>query len=333
MTPDSIAVLPEILRVLELEGNAILLCRKRLMEHPALANAFEKAIDYLYTAIRKGGKIIVTGIGKSGKVGQKIAATLCSTGSPALYLHPTEGMHGDLGLIHPSDAILALSHTGNTDEIIRILPFFRRLHVPIVGLGGNIHSRLASECDAWIDSYVDQEACPHQLTPTTSTTVALALGDAIAVILMQLRGFQADAFAKNHPGGSLGKKLNFTVADLMHRGSQVPIVHPDTSVEETLQILTQCHLGAVLVVQEKHLAGLITDGDIRRALKHREKFFQLRAMDIMTQNPVTILPEILAQTALQLMEDRPLQISVLPVINAKNEWQGLIRLHDLVKEF
>jgi arabinose-5-phosphate isomerase len=324
-------VLKEASRVLELEGKAILNCAERLKGDGG--TSFRKAIELFQGALDRGGKIVVTGVGKSGKIAQKIAATLSSTGSLAIFLHPTEGLHGDLGVITRNDAVLALSYTGNTDELLRLLPSLQGMHVPIVGLCGNSHSQLAQKCDAWIDGYVEQEACPHNLAPTTSTTLALALGDAIAVALMQLRGFDAKSFAQYHPGGALGRRLNLTVADLMKKGDQIGCLPAHASMDEVVVTSTQKKLGAVLVVDGPKMLGIITDGDIRRALQHREKFFTLKASDIMTRSPVSTSPETMAHEALQLMENRPSQISVLPVIDGKGNWVGVIRLHDLVHVF
>ena len=323
---------PAIARTLKLEGQAILDCAERMLQNKTSAQV-EKALGYFQSALDRGGKIVLTGIGKSGKVAQKIAATLCSTGSFAVYLHSTEGLHGDLGLVRPQDAVLALSYTGNTEDVLQLLPSIRNLGVPVVGMGGNASSRLASLCDAWIDGWVESEACPHNLTPTSSTTLALALGDAIAMALMQLRNFDAQSFAKNHPGGSLGRRLQLRVRDLMHAADHVPTVGPQAMMDEVVSESTLRKLGAVLVVEGKQLLGIITDGDIRRSLKAREKFFHYKAEDIMTRKPVTARPEMMAQGALQLMEDRSSQISVLPVTNDQGEWVGLIRLHDLVRAF
>ena len=322
----------EITRVLSIEGKAILACADRL-GHEQARLELEKALSFFQKSLDQGGKIIVTGIGKSGKVAQKIAATLSSTGSLAVFLHPTEGLHGDLGVITPLDAVLALSYTGNTEELVRLLPSLKNLRVPIVGLGGNKQSKLAQECDVWIDGFVEQEACPHNLAPTTSTTLALALGDAIAVALMGLRGFDARSFAQNHPGGSLGRRLNLKVIDAMHRGEAIAAVGPDASMDEVVMISTKKHLGAVLVVEGPVLLGIITDGDIRRALQHREKFFQMKARDVMTRTPVTTTPETLAHKALELMQNRSSQIKELPVTDESGHWLGLVRLHDLVRTF
>ena len=236
-------------------------------------------------------------------------------------------------MVRSSDIILALSYTGNTEELVRLVPSFKQMGVRVIGLGGNSHSSLASLCDLWIDASVPSEACPYNLVPTTSTTLALAIGDAIAITLMQLRGFDSQAFAENHPGGSLGRRLSLKVEDLMHSGDAVAVVGSDASMEEVVIVSTQKKLGAVLVVQQNYLLGIITDGDIRRSLKHREKFFQLQAKDVMVSQPITALPDMKADAALQLMEDRPSQISVLPVVDGQGRWKGLLRIHDLVRSF
>jgi arabinose-5-phosphate isomerase len=320
----------ELIRVLRLEGQAIISCADRLTTN---CDGLQQALRFFRGALDSGGKIIVTGIGKSGKVAQKTAATLSSTGSLAIFLHATEGLHGDLGIVAPNDAVLAFSYTGNTDELIKLLPSLKNRKVPIVGIGGNAQSQLAQQADAWIDASVAQEACPHNLAPTTSTTLALALGDAIAVTLMQLRGFNEALFANNHPGGSIGRKLTLSVADLMHKGSNVGLVEPTASMDQVIVTSTQKKLGAVLVVNGPKLLGIITDGDIRRALRHREKFFALTAAEVMTSTPVTITPDAKASEALHLMENRPSQISVIPVTDKDNNWQGLLRLHDLINSF
>ena len=314
-----------------MEADAISRSAERLTQD-SISQGFVTSIETMRKSLDQGGKIVVTGIGKSGKVGQKISATLASTGSNSVFLHPTEGLHGDLGMISKNDVILAMSYTGNTEELIRLVPALKSLRVPIIGMGGNAQSQLAKLCDSWIDGHVEHEACPHNLAPTTSTTLALALGDAIAVTLMQLRGFDAAKFAQNHPGGSIGRKLNLTVADLMHQGDTVGTASGSASMDEIIVISTEKKLGIVLIVDGPKLLGIITDGDIRRALKHREKFFTLTAAAVMTKNPTTTTPQMKAQEALLLMENRASQISVLPVVDA-GKWVGVLRLHDLVRTF
>ena len=325
-------IVAEVDRVLRMEGDAILKCSERLKLKPA-QEAIKKAISSFSLALGQGGKIVVLGVGKSGKIAQKTVATLCSTGSLAVFLHPTEGLHGDLGLVSPKDAVLVFSYTGNTDEIIRLMPSLKSLRVSVVGIGGNPGSKLAALCDVWIDGAVDQEACPHNLAPTTSTTLALALGDALAMALMRVRGFNAQDFAQNHPGGSLGKRLNLKVEDVMQSGTAVATLGESASMDEVILALTEKKLGAVLIVDGTKLCGIITEGDLRRALQHRERFFQMKAAAVMTAKPITIRSDQMAQEALDLMENRPSQISVLPVVDSAGHWKGLIRLHDLAKSF
>ncbi len=320
----------EVLRVLQLEAEGIQACADRLRSG-ATAPAFEKAVHLLADALGSGGKLVVTGLGKSGKVAQKIAATFCSTGSLAVFLHPTEGLHGDLGVVDPKDCVLAFSQTGNTDEVLRLVPTLRRLGVKLIGVAGNAQSQLAQQADVWLDSSIPQEACPHNLAPTTSTTLALAMGDALAVALMRLRGFDAEAFARNHPGGALGRRLTLTVADCMQRPELIGTVSRDASMDEVVVAATRSALGGVLVVDGPRLLGLITDGDIRRALSRREQFFQLKAAEIMTVQPITARADELAATALERMENRPRQLSVLPVVDPEGHWKGLVRIHDLVR--
>lgn len=335
MTSPSKDWVSEVRRVLECEGQALLACAKRLEQGSGQVSSLgiQKALELMQQGLSRGNKIVVAGVGKSGKIGQKIAATFCSTGSLSVFLHPTEGLHGDLGLVQAGDVFLALSYTGNTEELVRLLPSLKSLKVPVIALCGNRQSKLAQQADVWIDGFVEQEACPHNLAPTSSTTLALALGDAIALALMQWRGFDAQAFAQNHPGGSLGNRLNLRVSDVMHQGADVPCVTDQASMDEVVVASTQKRLGAVLVVQGEKLLGIITDGDIRRALQHREKFFTMKAGEVMTRSPVTASPEMMAKTALELMENRPRQISVIPVVDENGCWKGMVRVHDLVRAF
>lgn len=320
-------VVQEVCRVLRLEAESILECAGRI---ESADSGIRRAISLMQSSLESGGKVVVSGLGKSGKIAQKLVATFCSTGTLAVYLHPTEALHGDLGVLRAGDVVLAISHTGNTDELIRILPSLKSLRIPLIGIGGNPRSKLAENSEVWIDGSVPSEACPYNLAPTTSTTVALAIGDALAITLMQLRNFRPESFAQNHPGGGLGKRLNLTVAELMHVGDQVPRVPLTAQIEEVVVIATEKKMGGVLVVDGDQLVGIITDGDIRRSLRHREKFFELKAQDVMTAQPIVADPEMKAQTALELMENRPSQISVLPVVR-EGTWVGLLRLHDLLR--
>lgn len=323
--------LKEFCRVLTVEANALHKTATRFETDAALGATLKSAMELIFERTQKGGKVIVLGIGKSGKVGAKIAATLSSTGTPSLFVHPTEALHGDLGIVQDSDIALAISYTGNTEELLTLIPFFERRKVPVIGLGGNSSSKLAKKSSFWIDIPVEEEACPHNLAPTTSTTVTLAIGDALAVTLMKMRGFGAEDFAKNHPGGALGRRLQLTVHDLMHDLKSAPTVEENASMDDVLKLSTQKKLGAVLVVQGKKLLGLITDGDIRRALSQREAFFSLLAHNIMTRNPSTVTDSTLAYDALRLMEERESQISVLPVVDSQGHALGILRIHDLVQ--
>jgi arabinose-5-phosphate isomerase len=327
-------LLSEIRRTLTLEGETIL-ATARTLENPADARAaaWVQTTKLLESALERGGKIVVTGVGKSGKIANKIAATLSSTGSQATYLHPTEGLHGDLGFVGEKDVVIAFSYTGNTDELLRILPAFKALKTPIIAVTGNLRSHLAEMSDVVIDASVAQEACPHNLAPTTSTTLSLAIGDALAMALMKLRNFDAESFARNHPGGSIGRKLNLSVADAMQKGEAVGLVEENTMMDQVVVVATQKRLGAVLVIRGRKLVGLITDGDIRKALSHREKFFGMSAAEVMTKNPTTAIPEMPARDAVALMENRKSQINVLPVVDRDGNWVGLLRLHDLLQTF
>jgi arabinose-5-phosphate isomerase len=280
------------------------------------------------------GKIVILGVGKSGIIAQKIAATMTSTGTGALYLHPSDALHGGIGIINSEDAVMILSNSGETDEIIEMLPYLKRRQVSIIALVGNLNSTLARRADAVIDGSVDQEACPLNLAPTTSTTVALALGDALAMTLMQVKGLTPDDFAVNHPAGQLGKRLTLTVADLMHSGADNPTIALGAAWVDAVKGISAGGLGAVSVVDEAgRLAGIITDGDLRRAIQKSDpgSLANLRADELMTHNPAVASPGLLAYNALRLMEDRPSQISVLPVVDGDRVCVGLIRLHDIVR--
>ena len=280
------------------------------------------------------GKLVILGVGKSGIIAQKIAATMTSTGTGALYLHPSDALHGGIGIINADDVVMILSNSGETDELIEMLPYLKRRQVPIIALVGNLNSTLAHRADAVIDGSVDQEACPLNLAPTTSTTVALALGDALALTLMQVKGLTPDDFAVNHPAGQLGKRLTLTVADLMHSGADNPTIALGAMWIDAVKGISAGGLGAVNVVDGAgRLAGIITDGDLRRAIQTRDaaSLASLQCVELMTRNPTVANPELLAYDALQLMEDRPSQISVLPVVDGDRVCLGLIRLHDIVR--
>lgn len=323
----------EFCRVLRIEAEAIQAALARFESDPHFEKTIRDAVELILKQTAKGGKVIVTGVGKSAKIAAKIAATLTSTGTEAHFIHPVEALHGDLGVISSNDVILALSYTGNTEEVLTLLPYFERRHAPVIALTGNMNSRLSEKSLFTLDCSVSEEACAHNLAPTSSTTLTLAVGDALAIALMTGRNFTAQDFSRNHPGGSLGRRLQLLTRDLMHDLNQCPVVDETGSMDQILTLSTDKKLGAVLVCREKKLLGIITDGDIRRALKQKEKFFKLTAQDIMTRNPVSVDEHQLAYDALRLMEDRDSQIGVLPVVNSSGDALGLLRIHDLVQSF
>ena len=291
----------------------------------------ERVIDLLAGC---KGKVVIMGVGKSGIIAQKIAATMTSAGTAALYLHPSDALHGGLGIVQSNDVVMVLSNSGETDEIIEMLPYLNHRKVAIVAIVGNLDSTLARRADAVLDASVDQEACPLNLAPTTSTTVALAVGDAVAMTLMKVKGITSDDFAINHPAGRLGKRLTLRVADLMHGGAENPTIPAGSSWVDVVRAISRGGLGAVSVTDsEGRLAGIITDGDLRRAIEQTsyDSLAQLKCDDFMTRRPTVAAPDLLAFDALHLMEDRHSQISVLPVVDEREMCVGLIRLHDIVR--
>lgn len=319
------AYFADVVEFLRLESEAIAHTATRL--NP---DDIERIVDLLAAA---KGKIVILGVGKSGIIAQKIAATMTSTGTGAIHLHPSDALHGGIGIINADDVVMILSNSGETDEIIEMLPYLKRRGVPIVAVVGNLNSTLARRADAVIDASVDQEACPLNLAPTTSTTVALAIGDALAMTLMRAKGLTPDDFAVNHPGGQLGKRLTLMVADLMHADANNPTIQAGSSWVEIVKRISDGGLGAVNVVDEAgHLLGIVTDGDLRRAMQRLDhSSADLKCDEIMTRNPVVAQPDLLAYDALRLMEDRPSQISVLPVVDGDRICVGLVRLHDIVR--
>jgi arabinose-5-phosphate isomerase len=315
-----------ILEVLRLEANALTRSSERLE-----TAALDRAINLLANC---SGKVVVAGVGKSGLVARKIASTLTSTGTAAVYLHPADALHGDLGLVAPKDVVIVLSNSGETDELIAMLPHLKHRNVPIVAIVGTLNSTLARNAEAVLDASVEQEACPLNLAPITSTLVAQAIGDALAAILMEIKGITSQDFASNHPAGRLGKRLTLRVSDLMHGGRDNPVVTPNASWTTIARAITEGGLGAVNVIDDdRRLAGIITDGDLRRSFEKVKPvdLERLLAHDIMTKSPVVVSPEMLAYDALQLMENRPRQIAVLPVVDADRVCLGLIRIHDIVR--
>ena len=317
---------PEVVGILRLEADAL--------KHTA-TRLDQKQVEYVVGLLSEcKGKVVIVGVGKSGIIAQKIAATMTSTGTAALYLHPSDALHGGLGIVSADDVVIVLSNSGETDEIVSMLPYLKHREVPIVALVGNLKSTLARRADAVLDASDDQEACPLNLAPTTSTTVALALGDALAMTLMKVKGLTPDEFAVNHPAGRLGKRLTLRVADLMHSGQQNPTIELGATWMAVVQAISSGGLGAVNVVNEsRELVGIITDGDLRRAIQRADHALlkDMKCEEIMTSSPVVVSPNVLAYDALRLMEDRISQISVLPVVDASRLCVGLIRLHDIVR--
>ncbi|RTZ80228.1 MAG: D-arabinose 5-phosphate isomerase [Gammaproteobacteria bacterium] len=276
------------------------------------------------------GRIVVTGMGKSGHIANKIAATLASTGSPAFFVHPGEASHGDLGMITGGDVVLALSNSGETGEIITILPIIKRLGVPLVAMTGNPESTLAKEADVNIDVSVDKEACPLGLAPTASTTASLAMGDALAVALLETRGFTELDFARSHPGGSLGRRLLLHVADIMHRGEKIPRVGKKATISEALVEMTAKGLGMTAVADENGaISGIFTDGDLRRTLDKGVDLHNTPVTEVMTPGGVTTRPDRLAAEALKLMEEN--KINALLVVDDTNRLTGALNMHDLLR--
>ncbi|HBD9220213.1 TPA: KpsF/GutQ family sugar-phosphate isomerase [Legionella pneumophila] len=276
------------------------------------------------------GRVVVIGMGKSGHIGAKIAATLASTGTPAFFVHPAEASHGDLGMITKSDLVLAISNSGNTSEIVTLLPLIKYLNVPLITLTGNPDSTLAKQATINIDVSVAQEACPLGLAPTTSTTVALVMGDALAIALLDARGFTAEDFARAHPGGNLGKRLLLRVEDVWHAGDQLPIVHESTTISDALIEVTQKRLGMTTIINQSGLLqGIFTDGDIRRALNNGYDVHTTLISDVMTRNCRTIAKGTLVVEALQQMEK--FSITSLIVISENKKPLGVVSLHDILK--
>ena len=276
------------------------------------------------------GRVVVTGMGTSGHIAGKIAATLASTGTPAFFVHPGEASHGDLGMITPSDVLLALSNSGETGEIVTILPIIKRLDVPLIAMTGNPQSTLSQAATANINVCVEKEACPLGLAPTASTTAALAMGDALAVALLESRGFTEEDFAQSHPGGALGRRLLLLIDDLMHTGDTIPRVGIDTPLTDALMEMTRKGLGMTAIVDEHdRLAGVFTDGDLRRTIDHKIDLHVATVRDVMTADCKTVHPGMLAAEALQIMEHK--KINALPVVNDDNKLVGALNMHDMLR--
>ncbi|MCE5194976.1 MAG: KpsF/GutQ family sugar-phosphate isomerase [Nitrospiraceae bacterium] len=310
-------------KVLKTEADAVLALRDKLDSN------FEKAVEIIYTS---KGKVVVTGMGKSGLVGKKIAATMASTGTPAFFMHPAEASHGDLGMVTSDDVVIAISNSGETNEIAGLIPFLKRFNVSLITMTGNSGSTLSKAADANLDVSIKEEACPLGIVPTASTTATMAMGDAIAVALLTKRGFKEEDFASFHPGGSLGKKLFIKVKDLMHTGDALPIIAPDKSMIKAVFEISSKRLGVTIVADKNQkLLGIITDGDLRRGIeKWGKPFFDMKAEEVMTKNPKMITEDELAVKALSIMEER--SITSLAVPDEKGKVVGIIHLHDILRQ-
>ncbi|MGZ3652512.1 MAG: KpsF/GutQ family sugar-phosphate isomerase [Bdellovibrionota bacterium] len=317
-------------RVLRVEAEAL------LAASGSLGAGFATAVEAIFESLSLGGKIVVSGVGKSGNVAQKVAATLTSTGSMAVFLHPTEALHGDLGLLAVNDVMLIFSHSGSSQELLLMLPAAKKLCRNVVAVLGNPKGPLAQHAVAVISSSISSEACPDNLAPTASSTLAMAVGDAIAMALKMKAGFGPDHFAKFHPAGQLGRRLLTTVADLMHKEGDFAILAPGATMDDVVIALTKFRHSGVCIAEGKtaegreKLVGVIVEGDIRRALLRKEAFFSLKASDIMTRTPKAVQPHTKAAEALELMENRTSQLSFLPVVDDHGGCVGVLRVHDLV---
>lgn len=290
---------------------------------------FERAVNCIGQA---RGKVITTGLGKSGIVAGKISATFSSTGTPSIFIHPVEALHGDLGIIQRGDIGLFLSKSGENVEVLHFLQVFKRLGLKTIAIVGKLNSTLAGDCDICLDATTSSEACPLNLAPTSSTTVSMVIGDALSGCVLTLKGFSKEDFSRLHPSGALGRRLLFRVKDIMHSGENLPVVTSGTPMREALITLTEKAVGAVVVVSETGaLLGIFTDGDLRRAIQQHENLLSMKIDSLMIRNPVVITENRMAAEALNLMENRPSQISVLPVVNGDGKVAGILRLHDLVQ--
>lgn len=308
-------------KVLMIESKAIAALIDRIDE------SFEKAVELIYKC---DGRVVVTGIGKSGIIGKKIASTLASAGTPALFLHSAEGIHGDLGMVTKGDVIICISNSGETEELLKLLPFIKRFDIKLIAITGNIKSTLAKSSDVVLDVSVEEEACPWNIIPTASTTASLAMGDAIAIALLDKTGFKKEDFALFHPGGSLGKSLLLTVGDLMHKGETVPIVKEDAPLNDVIYEISSKRLGVTTVVNaDGVLKGIITDGDLRRLMEKGENIFEISASEIMSKKPKTIDKNELAGKALQIMEQY--SITSILIVNERKIPVGIVHIHDLLK--
>ena len=323
MITDSQRIIDEGRQALAIEARAISRMEERLGPN------FVEAVRLLAEC---QGKVVITGVGKSGIICRKIAATLSSTGTPAIFLHPTEGLHGDLGILSRNDVVVAISYSGNTEELVKIVPAVKRFGLPLISMTGNMQSELARVSDIVLDIHVAREACPLGLAPTASTTATMAMGDALAAVLLTAKGFSEEDFARRHPGGTLGKRLLLRISDIMHTGDEIPLVTMETSMKETLLEITSKGFGITGVTGNSgKLVGVITDGDLRRSLEQYDNLLMLPAARIMTGNPKKISAGALASQGLQVMEQYA--ITSVFVVESESETRpvGLLHLHDLLR--
>jgi arabinose-5-phosphate isomerase len=315
------AILHKAREVIRIEAEAVAALENRLDA------SFERAVDLLFNC---KGRVIVCGIGKSGIIAQKIAATLSSTGTAAIFLHAAEAAHGDLGMVMPGDVVICISKSGSTEEFYALVPILKRLETPIIAMTGNQHSPLAERADVVLDISVAKEACPHDLAPTASTTAALVMGDALAVALVEKRHFSREDFALRHPSGALGKKLFLRIDDVMYAGDKIATDNESATLDEVIFEITRKRFGGTCVLSaDGKLAGIITDGDLRRLLKDRRSLDGLVARDIMTRAPKTVHLGTLAAQVLEIMEEH--DIMQMVIVDAEHRPQGMVHLHDLLK--
>jgi arabinose-5-phosphate isomerase len=308
-------------KVIAIEGKTVLSLQERINDQ------FVKAIKLISNCT---GRVIISGIGKSGIIARKIVSTMNSTGTPALFLHPSDAVHGDVGIIRKDDVFICISNSGSTAEMVRLIPIIKRIGVTIIAMVGNTSSYLAEQADVFLDISVEEEACPLNLAPTSSSTATLVIGDALAVTLLEEKNFTKEDFAFYHPAGSLGKRLIMKIEDIMTRGDDVPIVYTGTPLKDTILTMTRKRLGATCVIdQTGKLSGIVTDGDLRRALQNSENLTNLTAKDIMTSEPKVIKSNILAASALTMMEQY--NITQLIVIDEQSIPIGMVHIHELVK--
>jgi len=313
-------ILKQAKEVLQIEAEGILGVVDRL------DNNFVKMVDLIYAC---KGRVILTGIGKSGIVARKIVATLNSTGTPSLFLHPVEAMHGDLGMVSADDVVIALSNSGETDELNMLIPSIKRIGCPLIAFAGQVDSTLGRKSDIVIDVGVEREACPLGLAPTASTTALLAMGDALAVTLIRKRNFNSIDFRRFHPGGTLGQCLSVKVQEIMLTGKKIPVVSKGQTMRHAIQEINRMQLGATLVVErDNRLVGIITDGDIRRFLMTQERIYDRPVEEVMTKDPKTLGPDSLASRALNIMEKH--EITILPIVNPVRKIRGILHLHDIL---